>query len=267
MSNKIFRQVALDNLATPEELDKLLRVTDPRGWLALAAIIVLLGAALIWGIFGSIPDVLQAPGVLTRPGGLQSIQVDEAGQLSGLQIKDGSEVKEGQVVALLKLPSGSEIAVKSAYTGTVLEVLVANGTQIKPDTSLATLEVTNQPLEALVFVPLADRTRLRSGQKVQLNPTNVSASEFGFLEGTIINISPIPASVESVQASIQNRELATALVGNTPVFKVEVSLGSPGNLKWSSGKQPGVMLSSGTVCSASLILDQQSPIRLLLPGR
>ena len=33
--NKIFRQALIDRLASPEQLDSLMQVTDPLGWLAL----------------------------------------------------------------------------------------------------------------------------------------------------------------------------------------------------------------------------------------
>ncbi|MEY4095680.1 MAG: hypothetical protein RLZZ53_2879, partial [Acidobacteriota bacterium] len=37
-SEKIFRKVALDRLASPEQLDLLMEVTSPRSWIALVAV-------------------------------------------------------------------------------------------------------------------------------------------------------------------------------------------------------------------------------------
>ena len=34
----IFRKVALERLSSPEQLDQLLQVTDPKGWMALGAL-------------------------------------------------------------------------------------------------------------------------------------------------------------------------------------------------------------------------------------
>ena len=34
----IFRQAALDRLSSPEQLDRVMRVTDPKGWIALSGL-------------------------------------------------------------------------------------------------------------------------------------------------------------------------------------------------------------------------------------
>ena len=52
----VFRKVSLNRLASPEQLDQLMRVTDARGWIALLAIAIVLLTATVWGIVGSIPQ-------------------------------------------------------------------------------------------------------------------------------------------------------------------------------------------------------------------
>jgi len=64
VKSSIFRKVALDRLSSPEELDQLSRITSPRGWLALAAVAVLLLALLVWSIFATIPTSVSGEGVL-----------------------------------------------------------------------------------------------------------------------------------------------------------------------------------------------------------
>src|SRR5882724_8188165 len=55
MQDKLFRQTALEKLSSPEELDQLMQVTTPRGWFALAALIVLVVVAVVIGVFSVIP--------------------------------------------------------------------------------------------------------------------------------------------------------------------------------------------------------------------
>ena len=38
MNEVLFRKVSLDRLSSPEQLDQLLRVTDPKSWLGLFAV-------------------------------------------------------------------------------------------------------------------------------------------------------------------------------------------------------------------------------------
>ena len=67
--SKLFRKVALDRLSSPEQLDTLMRITTPNGWVALLSIIGLLTLAVLWGIFGAIPTKVVGQGILVRSGG------------------------------------------------------------------------------------------------------------------------------------------------------------------------------------------------------
>ena len=55
MQKSLFREEAMDKMSSPDELDRLMRVTDPKGWLALIALLGLVAAAVVWGVFGSVP--------------------------------------------------------------------------------------------------------------------------------------------------------------------------------------------------------------------
>jgi HlyD family secretion protein len=46
MQKSLFRQEAMDKTLSPDELDRLMRVTSPRGWLALIALLALVAAAV-----------------------------------------------------------------------------------------------------------------------------------------------------------------------------------------------------------------------------
>ena len=66
----IFRKVSLERLSSPEQLDQMVQVTDPRGWIALTGLGALLLAAIGWGIWGSIPTEAEGTGILLRQGGV-----------------------------------------------------------------------------------------------------------------------------------------------------------------------------------------------------
>ena len=50
----LFREKSLEALDSPEALNDYLRVTSPRVWLVLAAVISLLVGAILWGVLGRI---------------------------------------------------------------------------------------------------------------------------------------------------------------------------------------------------------------------
>ena len=98
----IFRKVALERLSSPEQLDQLLQVTNPRGWLALGALGALLLASLTWAIFGSIPTDAGGEGILLRQGGVTSLVAAEQGQVEELLVSVGDVIAKGQVVARVR---------------------------------------------------------------------------------------------------------------------------------------------------------------------
>jgi len=98
----IFRKVALERLSSPEQLDQLMQVTDPKGWLALGAMGVLLLTSLAWGVFGSIPTEASGEGILLRQGGVSSLVAAENGQVEEILVSVGDVIEKGQVVARIR---------------------------------------------------------------------------------------------------------------------------------------------------------------------
>ena len=98
----IFRKVALERLSSPEQLDQLLRVTEPRGWLALGGLGAVIVASLGWAVFGSIPTEARGEGILLRRGGVSSLVAAEAGQVEELLVGVGDVIATGQVVARIR---------------------------------------------------------------------------------------------------------------------------------------------------------------------
>jgi HlyD family secretion protein len=100
----IFRKVALDRLASPEQLDQVMEVTSPRSWIALVALGILVSTAVVWGFTGSIPTQVEAQGVLIRAGGVFPVFSQGGGVLTEVLIREGDVVAEGQVIARIGQP-------------------------------------------------------------------------------------------------------------------------------------------------------------------
>lgn len=98
----IFRKVALERLSSPEQLDQMVQVTDPKGWLALTGIGAILLAAIGWGIFGSIPTVSQGDGILLRQGGISDLVSNATGQVQEVLVSIGDVIEKGQPVARIQ---------------------------------------------------------------------------------------------------------------------------------------------------------------------
>ena len=98
----IFRKVALERLSSPEQLDQLVQVTDPQGWLSLTGLGALLLAAVGWGIWGSIPTQAHGEGILLRQGGVSDLVSAAAGQVSEVLVSVGDVIEKGQPVAKIR---------------------------------------------------------------------------------------------------------------------------------------------------------------------
>ncbi len=103
--NPLFRKVALDRLSSPEQLDQLMQVTNPKGWIALAALGALIVAALVWGIAGSIPEKVFGQGILIKSGGIREISAVSSGQITTINVQETEVVRAGQIVARISQPA------------------------------------------------------------------------------------------------------------------------------------------------------------------
>lgn len=101
---ELFRKSALEKLSTPEQLDVMMTVTSPRGWIAIWAIGGILIFALLWSIFGAIPDKVQGSGIMIRGGAIYDVVALGSGRVAELKVKPGDVVAAGDVVALVSSP-------------------------------------------------------------------------------------------------------------------------------------------------------------------
>jgi len=99
-----FRQSALDRLASPEQLDRLLVVTSPRLWSALVGLLLLVSALLTWSIFGRIPITVQGTGILLSAAGLREVEALGSGVVDALPVRAGDLVEAGALIARIRQP-------------------------------------------------------------------------------------------------------------------------------------------------------------------
>lgn len=65
-NESIFRKESLERVNSPDELNDYIRVTGPRAWMVLSAIVILLSGFIVWGSFGwvesSVPASVEVKG-------------------------------------------------------------------------------------------------------------------------------------------------------------------------------------------------------------
>lgn len=97
----IFRDRAIEQANSPEQLDRLVRVAGPRRWLSLTAFGLLMATGTAWSCLADIPTTLTGKGILVYPNKVVTSQANTVGQILDLKIKSGDAVKKGQVIATI----------------------------------------------------------------------------------------------------------------------------------------------------------------------
>lgn len=105
MKQSIFRQVALDRLSSPEQLDQAIEITNPRMWIALGACMMLMVSVGIWSVLGSIPTTASGLGVIIRQGGVLNIVSSGSGIVMKVLVQPGDKVKANEVIATVAQPA------------------------------------------------------------------------------------------------------------------------------------------------------------------
>ena len=244
MNNGLFRKVALDKMSSPDQLDQLITITSPRGWIALATIGMLIVAAVLWGIFGSIVVKVSGTGMLLTPGGITNIVHTADGQVTEVYVAPGSMVRAGQVIATVSQPSitaeierlrgetvltqnqpdsaGRLVQLKqsqqqleqasqviSAVNGQVVEVKAAKGDFIRAGTSFVSIKTGEErgKLAAVLYVSAEEGKKLNPGMELHIAPSTVRSEEYGFLVGKITAVSEYPVTSEKMQQVLGSKEL------------------------------------------------------------
>jgi HlyD family secretion protein len=101
VDGNLFRKAALDKATSPEQLDLVMQVTSPMGWLAVVTIGALLFVVGVWSFVGTIPDLVEGQGVLIRGERLSEIKAPVSGTLARLNVSPDTMVQAGQVIAVI----------------------------------------------------------------------------------------------------------------------------------------------------------------------
>ncbi|MDZ7962000.1 MAG: NHLP bacteriocin system secretion protein [Aulosira sp. DedQUE10] len=100
-NNNIFRKEALERLSSPERLDQLMQVVQPKKWIPLAAMGSLIVVGVAWSVYGRIPITVAGQGVVVFPSKVVPFQSPSSGKILNLFVRAGDRIKKGQVIATI----------------------------------------------------------------------------------------------------------------------------------------------------------------------
>lgn len=169
-----------------------------------------------------------------------------------------------------KLHLHSEVT--SPHTGKVLEIFKDAGKTIGRGDSLLSLEIDRENGEspmAVIYFPPMEGKKIRLGMNVHVAPSVTKKEEYGYMVSEVFQVSGFPATQRGMLRVLQNEDLVKSLsMGGAPIMVTAKLLFDSQTLsgyKWSSGKGPPMKIQSGTLCDASVVVDKQRPLDLVLP--
>jgi HlyD family secretion protein len=124
-------------------------------------------------------------------------------------------------------------------------------------------------LQGAIYLSPFEGKRVKKGMEVQISPATVRQEEYGFIKGRVVSVSEFPSTYEQINRLLKNDVLVKDLMSDGAPIQVMVDLipdeKTVSGFKWSSPAGPPIRLNTGTMCSASIIVEKRHPISLVIP--
>ncbi|MER6573627.1 HlyD family efflux transporter periplasmic adaptor subunit [Streptomyces sp. NPDC001093] len=266
-----FRQQALAKLQSPEELDLPVRLARPQGWLALGVTVVVMAAASVWAVTGSVASTVSAPAVLTHGQGSYLLQSPVSGQVTAVLAQQGERLPANAPVLKVRTTQGDAV-VRAVAAGRVTTLAATIGQIIQTGTDVAAVEKVahaSDPLYATVYVPAENAAAIPAHASVDLTVSSVPAQSYGVLRGEVKSVDRTAQSAQSISAFLGDSQLGQQFTSRGRPVAVLVALDRSASTKsgyrWSTTDGPPFRLDSMTLASGSIKLADQHPVDWLLP--
>ena len=266
-----FRQQALAKLQSPEELDLPVRFARPQGWLVMAVTVVVMAAAAVWAVTGSVASTVSAPAILTHGQGSYILQSPVAGQVTQVIAEEGVRLPANSPVLKVRTADGDTV-VRTVAAGRITALAATIGQIISTGANVAAVEKvahTDDPMYATVYVPAENAASIPEDAAVDLTVSSVPTQEYGVLRGHVKSVDRSAQSAQQIAAFLGDSQLGEQFTKDGRPVAVLVQLdrskGTKSGYKWSSADGPPFALTSMTVASGSIRLADQRPVDWLLP--
>lgn len=266
-----FRQQALTKLQSPEELDLPVRFARPQGWLVMSVTVVVMAAASVWAVTGSVASTVSAPAILTHGQGSYILQSPVAGQVTQVIAKEGTRLPADSPVLKVRTADGDTV-VRTVAAGRVTALAATIGQIISTGANVAAVEKvahTTDPMYATVYVPAENAASIPDDAAVDLTVSSVPTQEYGVLRGHVKSVDRSAQSAQQIAAFLGDSQLGEQFTKDgRPVavlVKLDKSKATKSGYQWSSADGPPFTLTSMTVASGSIRLADQRPVDWLLP--
>lgn len=262
----IFNKEALDALDDHSEDKEMARVASPKLRLVLAAMVAMIVVVLFWCFFGTINYRISAQGVVFPFDEVAPVCVPCEGTVSRCMVGHGEAVSDSTPVVEIRTELSTSTVV-APRDGVVISTLQP-GTQFNAGDPVAWLLPQSQQMsgrEMLCYVTYNDLRDLKTGQQVQVTPSNRERERWGYAYGTVVGIEEYPTSRQEIVNRVKLDPLAAFIEDGQAVYEVRVTLNEKdGKLVWSRDKSKDIKIDNGSLCDIQIITKKMPVWRVLV---
>ena len=207
-ADDLFRKKALDKLSSPEQLDVMMQVMSPAGWVALAGAGLVLVFVVIWSVVGTIGIRVDGQGILIRGAEVYDVTSAAQGRVKEVLVKPGERIRAGQVVARLEQ---TEMELRLANMKDRLKQMEAQKSEVgstgkslvtQYEAQLAELRQKVVTQEKLVARGLLTRTPLLRTKQELAQIEQAIASTRQMTSGEVIRVDDLKGQIQELEARL-----------------------------------------------------------------
>ncbi len=264
-----YRKSSLEKISSPEQLDKVLRVTSPLSWLPLLGLTVIVVVTVIWSIVGTIPVTITSRGIVSSQLGSNAVYSQEQGKVVSVRVREGEELHLGMPVMTYKTSGNEMKTICSDQVGRVSGLDVKKDDVLTPGQSVIRVTPTSSGQQIVVcYVPLAQAKKLERGMQVNITLDSLESRSYGKMVGRIVNIDAYACSSKGMTAVLgSDNFLEGTFTKDGPVVAVACELYPDANTVsgyyWSNAKGREVGVSNGSLVTAKIVTEKIAPITKL----
>lgn len=273
----LYRQRALEQQARKADHGEALTLVGPGARLAAALSLGISVAGVVLACLISIPISVAGRGILLERGGLQGLFAGADGHVLNLRVAPGSVVRAGERIAQVVIAgSGGKppvnVDIVAPRDAIVAGLRVGEGDVVTAQSEIATLIPEHggrtERLVAYLFVPGESGTLVRRGMAVQVVPASLSPEEYGYIRGSVAQVSQLPVDSDELEELLRNRDLVQQIMHEGVPIQLEVDLQSGPTVsgyRWTSSQGPSIALGHGTQLIGRVELRRERLIAVVLP--
>lgn len=253
------KKAASPALHSAEDLDTQVRTTTTRQWLAVVAVIVVIGVIFAWSFLATIPQLTTTSGVITTMQPPVQVNASATGTVVKLGTGPGLSIKAGDPVAEI-MSGANKSVVRSPSAGQVALASVVLGSAVTEGSPLVTItpDPTGQDLLVQSYVSQEQAVSFAVGQVLP-----VTLSRGGYtMQGVVVSVSNTPSTEAEMAEVLRDPDVASSAYDAANGSPISVLLNLGTQPTWTTSPpdfSPGI----GTAVTITQTVNSQRPIQML----